>query len=311
MQPLTFCDSYNELVRVFVTGATGFIGSAIVKELVRARHQVLGLTRSAAGAKSLLAAGADVHLGDLEDQESLRLGASICDGVIHTAFVHDFTNWTTCCEIDRSAIKALGSGLAGSTRPLVAASGTGVARIAGQFANEEDPQSISTGIPRIASEEAVRSVVALGVHASVVRLPPTVHGEEDNGFIPEMIAIARRRGVSAYVGDGFNRWPAVHRLDAAHLFRLALEKGTAGTIYNGVADEGVPIREVAEVISRRLSVPIVGKSVDEAVEHFGFLGHLLGLDMPASSAVTQRLLGWQPRQPDLISDLDHARYFGA
>ena len=296
-------------MRVFVTGATGFIGSAIVQELVHAGHAVLGLTRSAVGAKSLVAAGAEVHLGDLEDRESLRLGASTCDGVIHTAFIHDFTNWTTCCEIDRSAIQALGSGLAGSKGPLVAASGTVVARIAHHPATEDDPQSISAGIPRSASEEAVRSIVACGVHASVVRLPPTVHGEGDNGFIQEMINIARQRTVSAYVGDGLNRWPAVHRLDAAHLFRLALEKGTAGATYNGVADEGVPIREIAAVIGRRLRLPVVSKPADEAAEHFGFLGRVLSLDMPASSMVTQKSLGWQPKQPGLISDLDHVRYF--
>jgi len=298
-------------VRVFVTGATGFIGSAIVTELVDAGHRVLGLTRSAAGAKSLAAAGVEIHQGDLEDQESLRLGASMCDGVVHTAFVHDFTNWTTSCEMDRRAIEALGSGLAGLNRPLVVASGTGVARTAGQLATEEDPQSISSGIPRIASEEAVQAVTALGVQASVVRLPPIVHGEGDNGFIPEMIAIARQRGVSAYVGDGLNRWPAVHRFDAAYLFRLALERGTAGAIYNGVADEGVAIRAIAEVIGRRLRLPIVSISVEEAAEHFGFLGRLLSLDMRASSASTRRLLGWQPKQPALTADFDQMRYFEA
>ena len=298
-------------MRVFVTGATGFIGSAIVTELVDAGHRVLGLTRSAAGAKSLASAGVEIHRGDLEDQESLRLGASMCDGVIHTAFVHDFTNWTTSCEIDRRAIEALGSGLAGSNRPLVVASGTGVARVAGQLATEEDPQSTSAGFPRIASEEAVQAVAALGVQASVVRLPPIVHGEGDNGFIPELITIARQRGVSAYVGDGLNRWPAVHRFDAAHLFRLALESGTARTTYNGVADEGVPLRAIAEVIGRRLRLPIASKPVDEAVEHFGFLGSAMSLDMPASSAATQKLLGWLPRQSGLIYDLDQVRYFEA
>ncbi|MBW8746705.1 MAG: SDR family oxidoreductase [Acidobacteria bacterium] len=298
-------------MRVFVTGATGFIGFAIATELVDGGHRLLRLTLSAAGAKLLAAAGVETHRGDLEDQESLRLGASMCDGVIHTAFVHDFTNWTSSCEIDRRAIEALGSGLAGSNRPLVVASGTGVARTAGQLATEEDPQSISAGIPRIASEEAVQAVTSLGVQASVVRLPPVVHGEGDNGFIPKLIAIARQRGVSAYVGDGLNRWPAVHRLDAAHLFRLALESGTAGTTYNGVAEEGVPVRAIAEVIGRRLRLPIVSKSVDESVEHFGFLGHALSLDIPASSTATQRLLGWHPSQPGLISDLDHVRYFEA
>lgn len=296
-------------MRVFVTGATGFIGSAIVTELVDAGHRVLALTRSGAGAKSLTAAGVEIHPGDLKDQEGLRLGASMCDGVIHTAFVHDFTNWTTSCEIDRRAIEALGSGLAGSNRPLVVASGTGLARVAGQLATEGDPQSILAGIPRIASEEAVQAVVALGVQASVVRLPPIVHGEGDNGFIPELIAIARQRGVSAHVGDGLNRWPAVHRFDAAHLFRLALERGTAGTTYNGVAEEGVPVRAIAEVIGQRLRLPIASRPASEAVEHFGFLGHALSLDMPATSAATQKLLGWLPRQSSLISELDHVRYF--
>lgn len=298
-------------MRVFVTGGTGFIGSAIVNELVQAGHRVLGLTRSIAGAESLVSAGADAHMGDLQDHVRLRLGASMCDGVIHTAFVHDFTNWTISCEIDRRAIQALGSGLPGSNCPLVVASGSGVARAAGQPATEEDPQSTSSGIPRIASEEAAQAVTALGVKACVVRLPPIVHGEGDNGFMPEMISIARQRGVSAYVGDGRNRWPAVHRLDAAHLFRLALEKGTAGTTYNGVRDEGVTIREIAEVIGHRLRLPVVSKSPGEAVEHFGLLGHALSLDMPASSAATQTLLGWRPRQPGLLSDLDQVRYFEA
>jgi len=294
-------------MRVFVTGATGFIGSAVVQELIDAGHQVLGLARSEAGAKSLIDAGAQVHRGDLENLDSLRSGAAMSDGVIHCAFNHDFSKYAANCEADRQAIEALGSALVGSDRPLIVTSGTAVAFTPGRSSTEDDPPiSSSAGMPRSASEEAAASMASRGVRVSVMRLPQ-VHDRLKQGLITPVIAIAREKGVSAYVGDALNRWPAAHLLDTAPLYRLALEKGEAGARYNAVGEEGVPVRDIAEVIGRRLNVPIVAMSPEEATGHFGWLGFFMGIDAPASSALTQQRLGWRPSQVGLIADLEHAR----
>ncbi|HEY2626130.1 MAG TPA: SDR family oxidoreductase [Candidatus Udaeobacter sp.] len=295
-------------MRVFVTGATGFVGSAVVKELIEAGHKVLGLARSDASAERIAAAGADVHRGSIEDPESLRSGAAAADGVIHTAFIHDFSKYKENCEKDRRAIEALGSALLGSDRPLIVTSVTALVG-QGRVASEDMPVSNASSLPRVASEEAAASVAAQGVWVSVVRLPPSVHGDGDHGFVPTLINIAREKRASAYIGDGSNRWPAVHRLDAARLFRLALEQRIAHANYHGVTEEGVLFREIAEVIGRRLNVPVVSKSSGEANKHFDWFAHFAALDNPTSSKRTRQVLGWQPEQPSLISDIDRPGYF--
>lgn len=296
-------------MRVFVTGATGFIGSAVVQQLRGAGHQVLGLARSDAGASALLAAGAQVHRGDMKDLDSLRSGAAMADGVIHTAFNHDFSNFKANCEADRHAIDALGSALAGSQRPLVITSGTALLP-PGRLATESDRCAAdSTAVPRIASEEAAAALLERGLNVSVVRLSPSVHGAGDHGFVPMLIGIARAKGVSAYVGEGLNHWPAVHRLDAAQLFRLAVEKGTAGACYHGAAEEGVLFKDIATVIGRRLNLPVVAKRPEEAAEHFEWFAHFAAIDNRVSSQHTRKVLGWNPVQPGLIADLDNEHYF--
>jgi nucleoside-diphosphate-sugar epimerase len=299
-------------MRVFLTGATGFIGSAIVPELTNAGCQVLGLARSDAGAQSLIAAGAEVLRGNLEDLETLRSGAAKSDGVIHCAFDHsafgnDFSKFAEVCEKDSRAIEALGDALRGSDRPLLITSGTGMGNaVPGQPATEDhfDPNHPN---PRKASEVAGASVAERGVNVSVVRLPQ-VHDTVKQGLITYAVQVAREKGASAYIGEGLNRWPAAHVLDVARLYRFALEKNEAGSRYNAVAEEGVSMREIAEVIGRGLNVPVVSLSQEEAQAHFGWLAMFAGVDMPASGALTRQRLGWKPTGPGLIDDLEQMRW---
>jgi nucleoside-diphosphate-sugar epimerase len=305
-------------MRVFVTGASGWIGSAVTAELIGAGHQVLGLARSDAAAETITAAGAEVQRGTLDELDGLRHAAAASDGVIHLAFKHELAfsgDFEGAADADRLAVEALADELAGSDRPFALASGTlGVS--VGRLATERDGHDPDAAAAwgegprkRIATAEYVLALADSGVRSSVVRLAPTNHGDGDKGFMARIVEIAREKGVSGYIGDGANRWPAVHRLDTAHLFRLAVESAPAGSTLHAVADEGVPIRDVAEVIGRHLDVPVASIAPEDAGEHFTWLAGFLGLDAPASSALTRQLLGWDPSQPGLIADLDQGHYF--
>ena len=291
-------------MRVFVTGATGFIGSAVVKDLLAAGHQVLGLSRSKEKAAALAATGAEVVFGSLDDLDSLKHATARSDGVIHLAFNHDFSKFAANCEDDRRVIEALGSVLAGSGRPLIVTSGTGlVSNGEGQPGTEEDPVESSAVSPRAASEEAAASIAAKGVNVSVVRLPQ-VHDTTRQGLITYAIVVAREKGVSAYLGDGRNRWPAAHVIDTARLYRLAFERAERGARYHAVAEEGVPLRDIAEVLGRRLKLPVMSIAPEKAAAHFGWLSAFAGRDVPASSELTRKRLQWQPGERGLLADLE-------
>ncbi|OBF73032.1 3-beta hydroxysteroid dehydrogenase [Mycobacterium sp. 852002-51613_SCH5001154] len=296
-------------MHVFVTGATGHIGSAVVDELLEAGHHVTGLARSDESAAPLVAKGAGVHRGDLDDRDGLRAAAAKSDGVIHLAFRHDFDDFVAAAETDLRAVEAIGDELVGSDRPFVSTSGTLLLSLLGQGGLRTEQDTVPGG-PRADSENAVIALAERGVRSSVVRLSPLVHSNLDHhGFTNHLIDTARSTGVSGYIGDGANRWPAVHTLDAAHLYRLALENAPAGTRLHGVADEGVPLRDIAAVIGRHLGVPAVSIPAEEA-GHFGFLALFAALDNPTSNALTQKVLDWHPEHAGLIEDLDAGHYFG-
>lgn len=306
-------------MRIFVTGASGWIGSAVVPELIGAGHQVVGLARSDASAAALTAAGAEVHRGTLDDVDGLRTAAGESDGVIHLAFRHEIAfsgDFQGAADADRRAVEVFGQALAGSDRPFVIASGL-LGFTGGEVATERDGHEldlVAAGMgagpaTRLATAELTISLASGGVRSSVLRLPPTCHGDGDNGFMATLVAIARDRGISGYIGDGSNRWAAVHRLDTAPLFRMAVEEAPAGSTLHAVADQGVPIRDIAEVIGAHLEVPVVSISPEEAGEHFTWLAHFLAADCPASSAMTRELLGWKPTQLELIDDLNQGHYF--
>jgi nucleoside-diphosphate-sugar epimerase len=294
-------------MRVFVTGATGWIGSAVVADLLDHGHEVVGLARSEESAEMLSATGAEVQRGSLEDPDTLRSAAAAADGVIHTAYIHDFAQMEMAARTDLEAVQTLGAVLEG--RPLVVTTGVALANPGGVATEENRADPASTPHPRVATELEATALAARGVRTSVVRPAPSVHGNGDHGFVPILIGIAREKGVSAYVGDGANRWPAVHRLDAAPIYRLALERAEPDSVFHAVADEGVPTREIAEAIGEGLGIPTVSIERDQATEHFGWMGAFFGLDAPASSALTRERLGWTPTHPRLLEDLEQGHYF--
>lgn len=296
-------------MHIFVTGATGFVGSAVVRELLDAGHSVTGLARSDTGAEALARAGAAVHRGDVNDLTDLRAAAGRADGAIHTAFNHDFSTFKANCEADRLVIAALGEALADSDRPLVVTSGIGVLPQGGVTSEETRPAVGEAAHPRAASEQTVDEIAVRGGRVCALRLPPSVHGEGDHGFVPMLVKLARESGVSAYPGEGRNRWPAVHRLDAARLYRLAVEGGEAGARYHAVAEEGVAFRDIAAAIGRGLGVPVVGLTLQEAEAHFGWFAHFAAMDVPSVSRWTRERLGWRPTGPRLLADLDGPAYF--
>ncbi|EHQ30074.1 SDR family oxidoreductase [Mucilaginibacter paludis] len=294
-------------MRVFITGATGFIGTAIVQELISAGHQVLGLARSDASANKLIEAGAEVHRGDLEDLDSLRSGAASAEGVIHAGFIHDFARFKEVCEVDQKAIETIGQVLARSNRPLIVTSGTALVR-PGKLATEDIIPTFNPEWPR-ASEQAAEAVAALGVRVAAIRLSPSVHGHGDHhGFIPMLINLARQKGVSAYIGEGLNQWNAVHRLDAAHLYRLALESGAPHARYHAAAEESITLKTIAEAIGQQLDIPVKSVSAAAAAEHFGWFAQMAALDCPASSKLTQQWLNWQPTHSTLLADIESGVY---
>lgn len=295
-------------MRVFVTGASGFVGAAIVKELLQYGHEVLGLARSDRSAEALIHAGAEVHRGDIYDLDSIKKGAAHCDAVIHTAFNHDFTKFKDNCETDRKVILALGEALSGTSRPLVVTSGIGLLRKDGLITEEDEPAGSDT-VPRAATDEAARAVAAQGIDTYIVRLPPTVHGKGDHGFIPLIIGIDKEKGTSAYIETGEHRWSAVHRLDAAVIYRLTIENLPAQKIFHAVAEEGIPFREIANAIGKGLHIPVVSKEGKDAEEHFGWFTHFASIDCMASSEQTRKVLGWEPKHAGLLEELVPGIYF--
>lgn len=294
-------------MRVFVTGATGFIGTAIVQELLTAGHEVLGLARSDASAQKLIDAGADAHRGDLEDLDSLRSGAVQSDGVIHAGFIHDFARFKEVCEVDRVAIETIGEVLAGSNRPFIVTSGTALVS-PGKWATEDIIPPLNPAWPR-ASEQTADVVAAKGVRAAAIRLSPSVHGDEDkHGFVPILVNIAREKGFSAYISEGLNQWNAVHRLDAAYLFRLALENATPGARYHASAEEGIAVKTIAEAIGKQLGIPVKSITAEDAANHFGWFAQMASIDCPASSKWTQEHLNWHPTHSTLLADIENGIY---